>query len=267
MILSHDNGSIRVIRQDDHAELAGVLARQWGNDSFARPEPFEAVALAASLHDNGWREWDAEPRVNPATQRPYQFTEMPVREHLTFYRRGVDHVVTHDAYAGLLVNMHCVGLYNQRYGVDPTLPMKVHAAEDQAVINEFRAALEAQQKSLWTTLQSSSIPEARDERRLWINYKLLQIFDRLSLYLCMPTYAERTLGPAPLDVVGAETELRIRPLGDERIAISPYPFRESPLPLTIATRLIPDRAYASDKELRETLNSTDELIRTMELQG
>jgi hypothetical protein len=266
MILSTRGGAIRVIRQDDHAELAGVLAREWGNHTFARPEPFDAVALATSLHDNGWRDWDAAPRVNPASQRPYQFTEMPVHEHLTFYRQGVERVVARDRYAGLLVNMHCVGLYNQRYGVDASLPMKTHGTAEQAVIDEFRTALEAQQKSLWAELaRTCPDPAARDESRLWGNYKLLQIFDRLSLYLCMPPYQARTLGPAPVNATGVETELAFRPAAENAVVVAPYPFGESPLWLTVAVRFIPDRPYTSGEDLRTTLAAVSEEILTVEI--
>ena len=191
---------------------------------------------------------------------------MPVREHLTFYRQGVERVVARDRYAGLLVNMHCVGLYNQRYGVDPGLPMKTHAAAEQAVIDEFRAALKTQQKSLWAELtQTYPDPAGRDESRLWVNYKLLQIFDRLSLYLCMPPYLARTLGPAPLNPTGAEVELAFRPAAENAVVVTPFPFGESPLWLTVAAQFIPDRVYTSDEDLRTTLAGAGEEMMTTEI--
>src|ERR1700736_6085702 len=116
MILSTLDGQLQMIRQPDHAELSGELAEHWGNDGFDRPEPFEPMVLAAALHDNGWEEWDNGPKVNPGTRLPYQFTEMPVQEHLAFYWRGVERVIAKDRYSGLVVSMHCAGLYNGRYG-------------------------------------------------------------------------------------------------------------------------------------------------------
>jgi hypothetical protein len=252
MILSQKDVSLQVIRQHDHAELAGALARNWGNTRFVRPEPFEPAALAACMHDNGWIEWDNCPRVNPRTQRPYQFTEMPVHEHLTFYERGVQRVVAEDAYAGLLVNMHCVGLYNQRYGIDPSIPMNRHSPEEQAIVQEFRHRLEEQQRKL---RESLSAPE----QQVWINYKLLQIFDRFSLYLCMRPTQERQLGPAPLDYQGAETELHFRPVDEQTVVVEPYPFRDSPLPVTVKARYIPASDYASDEEVQHALAEAPEV--------
>src|SRR6516162_2477146 len=110
MIVSRRDGELQTILQTDHAQLSGVLAEHWGNATFARLEPHDSMCMAARLHDNGWTEYEVLPRVNQKTGRPYQFTELPVREHLTFYWHGVEQVVGQDAYAGLMVSMHCEGL-------------------------------------------------------------------------------------------------------------------------------------------------------------
>ena len=70
MILSAAEHGLRVILQTDHAALSGALAAHWGNAVFRRPEPTQAMLLAAAEHDNGWREWEDRPRVNPTTRRP-----------------------------------------------------------------------------------------------------------------------------------------------------------------------------------------------------
>src|SRR5438105_7909170 len=146
MIVSTRNGDFQLIRQTDHAELSGMLAEHWGNDRFRRPEPFAPMVLAAALHDDGWREWEAQPRVNPATGFPYQFTELPVLEHLAFYLRGVERVIARDRYAGLMVSMHCQGLYNRRYGIDPSLPAPEFPPDVEQVVQQGRDRLETQQR-------------------------------------------------------------------------------------------------------------------------
>src|SRR5262249_28515892 len=131
-----------------------------------------------------------------------------------------------------------------------------------------RASLEAQQKTLWKAVGESSLgPTAYDETRLWANYKLLQIFDRFSLYLCMPPYAERTLGPAPLDGQGKETELTFTPPSERTIVVRPYPFRESPIELTVGVRFIPNRDYRDDDDLRATLAAAEEQVLTVEVRS
>src|SRR5687768_15716681 len=106
MIVRPSNGRLLVVRQTDHMVVSGRLADAWGNDRFTRPEPFDPLAVAAAEHDVGWADWEAAPKVDPATKRPYQFTDMPVEEHLAFYQRGVSTVAANDAHAGLLVNLH-----------------------------------------------------------------------------------------------------------------------------------------------------------------
>jgi len=73
----------------------------------------------ALLAREGWRAWEAAPRVGPRTQRPYQFTDLPLAEHAAFYLTGIDDVAGRDAYAGLLVCLHLSGLYQRRFGIDP----------------------------------------------------------------------------------------------------------------------------------------------------
>lgn len=261
MIVSRVGDDFLLVRQTDHAALAGELARHWGRDPFRRPEPFAAVALAADRHDNGWQEWEERPRLNPATRVPYQFTELPVEEHLTLYLRGVDRVVAQDRYAGLLVNLHCTGLYNRRYGIDPSIPTRQFTPDEQRIIQDFRTRLEAQQRQLKAALGLT------DETTLWTNYKLLQIYDRLSLYLCMPPLRAGSLKPAPTAGGGPDVELTFRPRDEQAVVVTPYPFDSDPLPVRVPTRRIPGRPYDSDEQLREILDRAAFDTRALTLTG
>ena len=100
-----------MIRQTDHALLSGFFAREWGNELFARPQLFDSFCLAVREHDNGWSEWELAPQIDPKTRLPYSFMSIPTAEHIALYQRGIDRIVTADRYAGLLVSMHCSGLY------------------------------------------------------------------------------------------------------------------------------------------------------------
>src|SRR3954471_14996863 len=64
MIRRHVGEEFFLIAQDDHAKLAGELARHFGNDRFARPEPQNEVIAGVSLHDAGWPLHDDEPTLN-----------------------------------------------------------------------------------------------------------------------------------------------------------------------------------------------------------
>ena len=148
MIVRPDRGRLLLVRQTDHMALTGRLAEAWGNDRSARPEPFGPLIVAAAEHDAGWADWEAAPRVDPATWRPYQFTDLPVEEHLAFYQYGVNAVAAKDVHAGLLVNLHCQGLYNQRFGSAPEMTMSQHTPEQEAAIRRAIVALQAQEREL-----------------------------------------------------------------------------------------------------------------------
>lgn len=271
MIVRSENGNFLLIRQTDHAELSGIFAQEWGNDIFRRPEPFDSVCLASALHDNGWQEWEEAPKLDPATRFPYQFTDLPVEEHLTFYLRGIARVLEKDRYAGLLVSMHCSGIYKQRYGTDPGLKLRRLTSEVEPVVQGFMERLEKQQRELRAELcsrgEAGASPGSVEEKAIWANYKLLQMMDRLSLYFCMARVSQRSLGPAPLDYDGRDTELSLRPLDDHTVILSPFPFRKSPLRVSVKARTTPEQAYNSEEHFRAALAQARTISLSFDLQS
>jgi hypothetical protein len=267
MIVSSWDGTLQLIRQPDHAALSGLFAQHWGRPPFDRLEPFDAIVTAAAQHDNGWTEWEAQPKVNPATHAPYQFWELPVEEHLGFYFRGVERVIAQDRYAGLLVSMHCSGLYNGRFGTDPSLMVRQFTPAMQRTIDEFLKRLETQRRGLGAELRNTGTP-ARwlEEAPIWKNYKLLQIFDRLSLYLCMPPFAPRSLGPVPTGG-GEDVDLALQPGERNTVRLTPFPFDTNPLVVAVAARCVPSMHYDSDDQFREVLIRADVTTLTFELTG
>lgn len=251
MIVQPRDGQLLLIRQTDHAALAGVFAEHWGNHVFTMPSPREAVIAAALHHDDGWLLWEVAPRLDPATRRPYQFTAMPLAEHIGFYRAGIERVFALAPYAGLLTLMHLAGLYQMRYGTDPRIQPKSLSPDEEQLRQQFLGELQQQQEMLRRDLPAQGIPASwLEDRRLWCNYKLLQMYDRLSLYFCTAPPRPLQLGPAPLDYEGGETQFTLTPLTERIVAISPYPFNRSPLPFTVSARLVPDSDYDSDAAFR-----------------
>jgi hypothetical protein len=255
MIVQRRDGDLLLIRQTDHAALSGVLAEHWGALLFARPQPRASVLLTAARHDDGWREWEAAPKVNPATRRPYNFTELPVGEHFPFYLRGIDGVVRDDRYAGLLVSMHLSGLYRKRYGLDPGLGLDRFPPEVRPVVEDFLRRLDEQQKQWREQLRHDSLvpAEAAEEVAVWTNYRLLQVYDLFSLYFCMAPPREYTLRHVPVNAATPDTELRLRPAGGNALTVDPYPFDAAPLRVKVTARVITDRDYATDDDLRAAL--------------
>lgn len=251
MIVQPQDGQLLLIRQTDHAALAGVFAEHWGNADFARPSPRDPLIAAALHHDDGWLLWEVSPRLDPSTRRPYQFTAMPVAEHVGFYRAGIESLLTLSPYAGLLTVMHLAGLYQMRFGSDRSIEPKHLTSEEEQVQRQFLDELQQQQEALRRELPQQGVPSSwLEEQRLWCNYKLLQMYDRLSLYFCMAPPRPMEVGPAPLDYEGGQTQLTLTPLTERTVAITPYPFDRSPLPFTVRAALAADRDYAGDEDFR-----------------
>jgi hypothetical protein len=137
MIIQEQGDHLILIRQTDHAVLSGYFARESGNENFVRPEPFESFQLAATEHDNGWNEWELQPRIDPATFLPYSFMSLPTTEHMDLYQRGIERVVKVDRYAGLLVSMHCAGLYDKTRATMPGFSAKYVKSQEAPLFTHY----------------------------------------------------------------------------------------------------------------------------------
>ena len=117
MIVARVPEGIRVVMQTDHQSQCGLIAARWGNPQMARPEPWEPIQLAADWHDEGWRQWERAPDVQPDGQ-PRGFIAMDPEAHMAIHRRSIGAATDRDLVAGMLVGMHCAGLVQQRMGLD-----------------------------------------------------------------------------------------------------------------------------------------------------
>jgi hypothetical protein len=110
MLLRQVDGDVIAIGQASHAWVSGQLARVWD----PRPEPFEAVCLAAEQHDVGMAQWDLTPTLNPQTGLPTTFIEMDLDTHVRLWSAAPARLLTQSRYAALLVSLHGSRLYGLR---------------------------------------------------------------------------------------------------------------------------------------------------------
>jgi hypothetical protein len=254
MILQERGDQLILIRQTDHAVLAGFLAREWGNELFKRPEPFESVCLAASEHDNGWRDWELLPQIDPKTRLPFSFMSLPTDEHMELYHRGIERLVKVDRYAGLLVSMHCAGLYDRTMATIPGFSAKYVKSTETELVNSFLQSLKLQQLRLKVDLRSDpAAKEFSTDRILEANARRLEALDRLSLYFCMGSPQGATIEAVPVDDQGSEVDWELRPDGANAVSLAPYPFRREPLQVSILTRRAPRRMYTDNTEFQKAL--------------
>jgi hypothetical protein len=239
MIVHPVGDTAEIVMQVDHSLVAGRLAEQWPG-----LEPRESVLMAAELHDCGWRSWEAAPRLNEETGRPQNFLEVDIDLHLRFYETGIDEVAARDRYAGMLVAKHLTGIYRQRYGTQAALVLE-RAPDAQARIDAFVARIEDR----FTAVQRElGVPD--DE--FWRNYVLLQVFDRLSLWLCRGDPAGTGSMRIALPDGG---ELAVEP-SEGGCSLTPFPLVRDPVEISVPVRVVPLTGYADDADCASRILAT-----------
>ncbi len=258
MILLEEKGErdleLLVIRQTDHAFLAGFFAREWGNERFSKPQPNASFCLAVAEHDNGWAEWELRPQLDPKTQLPYSFMSIPTATHIVLYQKGIERLVKVDHYAGLLTSLHASGLYDRARATMPGFSAKYVKAEESHLAGEFVQQLRLQQLRLKVDLRASlSTRPFMEEPVVNANAARLEALDRLSLHFCLNPLQDATLDAVPVNDQGEEADLDLHSEGENVIAVTPYPFRREPLALSIMARRVPKKVYSSDLDFQNTL--------------
>lgn len=263
MVHPYDDSSLLLVLQIDHSRLAGFLAAHWGNSQFARARPYSSVVVAAQEHDSGWWNWEIKPTLNaegypPDYQRFWVGTagvvpgsEERARAWVAFYRDGIDRVRRQDPYAGLLVLLHGTGLLSQGHGVRSNLP----DMRGDPVAQAFLSDHEALRLTLLNELrQSDEYRDVSSDEAIWTNFRLLEIYDQLSQFMCnrypfnstsRQTGPRNIIGHVPVAPGEAEGTLTIEVLDEKRGTIRPYPFDVDPLEVSFPARVMPRRPYSS----------------------
>ena len=236
MIVHPVGDTAEIVMQVDHSDVAGDLASLWPG-----LEPRESVLTAATLHDIGWRSWEACPRLDAETGRPQNFLSVDIRLHLEFYDTGIAEVTARDRYAGMLVGKHLAGIYRQRYGTQAALKL-TRAPEAQAMIDEFVGRVEERFLALQRELGVS-------DEEFWRNYVLLQVFDRLSLWLCKGDPAGT--GSMQIALPGGG-ELSVEPTAGG-CSLRPFPLAREPVEISVPVRVVPLTGYANEADCAETI--------------
>jgi uncharacterized protein DUF3891 len=245
-----------LLRQLDHSALAGQFASAWGNQRFQEPSSRDSVVLAAARHDEGWRESDDETRYDPRLRAPLHFVDADIRDYVALYQAGIQRIVELDPYAGLLVSMHGTGNVCGRWGVQPGIRLSQYDIVGwPPVIEHFVVVQEALQVQLKLGIFGLNPSERRSmfERRLWWHYELLQIWDRLSLFICRMDPDERggadLGGASPAPEQSDPVAFAVRVLNSDSLTVDPWPFRPVWLQLALPMRRIPDVPYESHLDL------------------
>jgi hypothetical protein len=261
MILVEEKGDrdpqLLVIRQTDHAFLAGFFAREWGNEKFSKPQPNGSFCLAVAEHENGWSEWELQPSLDAKTHLPFSFASIPTPAHIALYQKGIERLVKVDHYAALLASMHASGLYDRARATLPGFSAKYVRSDESHLVNDFVQQLRLQQLRLKVDLRANSASKPfMEETLLNANVVRLETLDRMSLHFCLNSQQDTTLDAVPVNDQGEEVDLELRSEGGNVVAVAPYPFRREPVTFSIMARRVAKRIYASDADFQKTLAAT-----------
>jgi hypothetical protein len=211
-----------LIRQPDHAELAGRIMTAWRADKFSERPTRERALRATSQHDVGWITGldggDDAPRVNPETGAPFGFVDAPLSVRQGVWPRAIDKLAAEDTYVAALVAQHALTVY-RRYSGDPEW-------------QPFFRQMELRRDDLVA-------PDAFST--FLLDYTIVGLGDLFSLIFCSGWR----------DPYLMESYQAI--LHGDCLRIAPDPFEGATVPLDVEARRIPARAYRSDADLRATL--------------
>ena len=215
MIVRPASGSVHLITQPDHAALARRIMEHW--TPLAHLERRDTILYAIGEHDNGWREPDAAPMIDPRGGRLADFINAPLDVKQAVWPRGVDRLA-HNPWAAALVAEHSLFVFERFRG---------HA--DWAA---FFAEMEASREQL-VRAAGLTLPDLLRE------YVFIRLGDLISL-----TYCNAWTEPQEYDAYVVSCR-------ESQIAVSPDLFDQPNIPFTITARELPDRRFTSDAELRE----------------
>lgn len=151
--------------QHDHAKVSGEISR-WFLENLFIGSNIKEVVLAIEQHDRGWIRLDYTPIWNDRNGLPFSFMDYPLLPKLLSYKLGLDEVESMNKYAGLLCSLHYTSFNH----------IKRSTLQDCL---EFLQYENERQKKIKMLLGIS------DESLILRHFKLLQLCDEISLYMCM----------------------------------------------------------------------------------
>ena len=258
-----DQGTRFVIKNIEHAALAAQLAKNFGNDEFATPEPFDELLFLAAHHDHGWQSLDEDPPVNDKDGLPFNLVDTPIEHIILTSKASPDFNEKHSPFCGLISSMHTYGLYNGRYGLSDAINMDWVPESSRADVDLMLAGETERQSRLKKELENSSL---NDEELIFTAYKFLQFVDACALYFNMNAAGQR--GNARFQNVpkspGEDVEIEVTEDLSGRYRFKPYPFRREKLELYFEGRYMQpgDLKQGSGKAMKSkvTRRQTMEIV-------
>ena len=229
MIVRRAGDRALLITQPDHARLAGRIMAHCA--PLAVNPRRHAILHAIWEHDNGWAEEDASPTVDPDTGAVVDFVSAPLEVRHAVWPRGIERLAA-DSWAAALVAQHAITVY-ERFRADREW-------------DSFFARMERMRDDL---LGRSHLPLAQ----LLEDYVFVRLGDLISLTFCTGWSEEQQFALWKVKRTGSS------------VLVSPDDFRGERIPLEIEAREVPNRPFASQAALLDTLRDATRVIVTGEV--
>ncbi|MBY7142118.1 DUF3891 family protein [Virgibacillus sp. NKC19-3] len=227
MIVRERENEFVLIKQHDHAQISGEIVKNWRNDLWKDATcRCKSVEYAIYNHDLGWKPVDEQPFWNDQKQKPYSFIDFPTPLKTVFYKHGIDEVMKHDSYAGLLCSRHYMNFLLQ----ETSREARAFVDQETERQQQIAASLSDIDKAVFDS-----------------HYALLQLCDSLSLYLCLnepgvlmkdghPFFRDGVPIPSALEEFH-DTKMELTWKDQRTIAIHEFPL-ENPLPITLKQKIV-----------------------------
>jgi hypothetical protein len=240
VIVQGIRGGLLLFRQTDHALLSGAFAGTWAWPLAERA----SILVAAARHDDGWGDWELSPKLNESG-RPVDFIGIPVWEHVVVYRRGIDLVEDEDPWAGCVVSLHGERLYTRPF--HPGAQARIEHLSGDALDHAKRYVdHERERQSRLASELGSPWPDLEEA------WRLLQVWDRLSLFVCMQPMgsgASATMPPVR-GPDGADVEIIVQTPAPDTIELDPYPFAHESATFEVDAFVVEGEQWPDEQSFR-----------------
>ncbi|HXF34535.1 MAG TPA: DUF3891 family protein [Candidatus Acidoferrales bacterium] len=263
IVRKEQNGAMLLVAQTDHSRLAGQFAAHWGNADFAPLTPYESVARAAAFHDFGYLRYETAPAfVAESGETPMFRDVLTDAQRLEEYEWCSGWLLGLDPYAALLVSMHRTGLWRQRY---KTIASAMHKHKAQKP--EVEAFIERYEAERPARIAENGF----DPKQVWTNYRLLQVWDLMSLYFSCDAPSEpHHIEPVPTSYRDKEDEgvrITLTPVDATTVTFDPYPFDVQSLRVTLPARRFSQSKFESQDAFRKAYFSAQLELMEFELRA
>jgi hypothetical protein len=225
-----------LISQIEHAHLAARIAEHWGADDFAPLWPRRELLWAIEHHDDGWRQWDLAPGVDPSNGQPRSFTEMQPADSAAIWSGSIETARKAGPLEAYVVAGHFCVLARR---VSGWLAAEIR----REIVEPFLVQYESMMRDCFSTWQALD-PVRNTRAAADLALAQLQFFDALSLWFCCSEASEADTVQAP-----AGPMLTLTPQGSEVVELAPWPLLVPRLHVEAEGRLVAAKRYGSPEEL------------------